>query len=72
SGGQSGKAGKLYLKSGKDLDAKGFQLIGPNEHLCFELPGGGGFGSVKDRNPEYMIDDKRAGLLSNKVNAEDE
>ena len=72
SGGQSGRAGKLYLKSGKDLDAKGFQLIGPNEHLCFELPGGGGFGSVKDRNPEYMIDDKRAGLLSNKANAEDE
>jgi len=63
SGGENGKAGRLYLESGRELDAKGFQLIGPNERLCFELPGGGGFGAIKDRNPDQFIKDQRAGLV---------
>ncbi len=63
-GGGNGATGRLYLKSGKPLDPKGLQLIGANERLCFELPGGGGFGPAEKRDPESLEADRRAGLVT--------
>jgi N-methylhydantoinase B/oxoprolinase/acetone carboxylase alpha subunit len=63
-GGGNGAVGNLYLKSGKKLAPKGLQLIGPNERLCFELPGGGGFGPAGDRDPVRLNADRRAGLVT--------
>jgi len=71
SGGENGKAGRVYLESGQELDAKGFQLIGPNERLCFELPGGAGYGFLKDRDAEHFVNDQRSGLISNQSNLGD-
>ncbi|MBT4720449.1 MAG: hydantoinase B/oxoprolinase family protein, partial [Rhodospirillaceae bacterium] len=62
----NGAVGNLYLKSGKPLEPKGFQLVGPNDRLCFELPGGGGFGPAEDRDPAEMDADRRAGLVTDK------
>ena len=56
--------GRLYLKSGKSLEPKGLQMIGPDELLCFELPGGGGFGPAEDRDPAQLDADRRAGLVT--------
>jgi N-methylhydantoinase B/oxoprolinase/acetone carboxylase alpha subunit len=63
-GGENGAVGKLFLESGAPLDPKGLQLIGPNERLCFDLPGGGGFGPADQRNPMRAAEDRRAGLLT--------
>jgi len=63
-GGEDGSRGRLYLKSGKELEPKGLQLIGPNERLCFDLPGGGGFGPPEGRDTQSRADDLRAGLVS--------
>ena len=65
-GGGNGAVGNLYLKSGKPLEPKGFQLVGPNDRLCFEFPGGGGFGPAEDRDPAEMDADRRAGLVTDK------
>ena len=62
-GGKNGSVGRLYLESGQLLDPKGFQLIGPNERMCFEIPGGGGFGDPSNRNRENRAVDVRSGLL---------
>ena len=63
-GGGDGAVGRLYLKSGKSLEPKGLQMIGPDEILCFELPGGGGFGPAEDRDPARLDADRRAGLVT--------
>jgi len=62
-GGENGSVGRLFLVSGKKLESKGFQLIGPGERICFEVPGGGGFGPKNKRDPIEEENDKRAGLL---------
>jgi len=66
-GGGNGAVGKLFLKSGKQLEPKGLQLIGPGERVCFELPGGGGFGLANGRDPVRLDDDRRAGLVTGRV-----
>ncbi|MBT3701862.1 MAG: hydantoinase B/oxoprolinase family protein, partial [Alphaproteobacteria bacterium] len=71
-GGESGSFGKLGLTSGQDLEPKGLQIIGPNERMYFELPGGGGFGPATDRDPGLVGDDQRAGLYSVNPDADDD
>ena len=71
-GGANGEVGELYLQFGRQLDPKGLQLIGPNERLCFDLPGGGGFGPADQRDPAMAADDRRAGLLTDDKTSEDE
>jgi N-methylhydantoinase B/oxoprolinase/acetone carboxylase alpha subunit len=63
-GGESGSYGHLKLKSGKTLQPKGLQIIGPDERMVFELPGGGGFGPAEKRDPVSAQEDERAGLLA--------
>ena len=49
-GGGNGMTGRLYLKSGKELQGKGRQSIPSGDRLVIEMPGGGGLGSASKRD----------------------
>jgi N-methylhydantoinase B len=63
-GGHNGAAGRVSLASGRTLRGKGQQTIPPGERLRLELPGGGGFGEPRERDPERVEADVRDGLVS--------
>ena len=46
------------------LSGKGTQTIPSGERLVIEMPGGGGLGEAKTRNPAAVAADVRAGLIS--------
>jgi len=52
------------LASGQTLRGKGQQTIPSGERLRLELPGGGGFGDPRERDPEQVKADVRDGLVS--------
>ena len=62
-GGGEGAKGRLHLTSGKVLRNKGFQPIPKGERLIVEMPGGGGYGDPKSRDPAYVAADARAGFI---------
>ena len=62
-GGGEGAKGKLSLTSGDVLRNKGFQSIPKRERLIVEMPGGGGYGDPKSRDPESVAADVRAGFI---------
>ena len=53
-GGLSGGAGVVRLDSGKPLKSKGRQSVPYGDRLILELPGGGGYGSPTERDPERV------------------
>ncbi len=63
-GGGAGAAGRVSLVSGQALRAKGQQTIPPGERLRLEMPGGGGLGDPKQREPNKVAEDVRNGLVS--------
>jgi len=63
-GGHDGAPGNVSLVSGQALRGKGQQTIPPGERLRLELPGGGGFGDPRERDPEKVKADVRDGLVS--------
>ena len=63
-GGRDGAAGRVKLKSGRDLKSKGRQSIPYQDHLVLELPGGGGYGDPAGREPERVAEDVRDGLIT--------
>jgi N-methylhydantoinase B len=64
SGGASGAAGVVALKSGRVLRSKGQQTVPAGDLLRLELPGGGGHGDPLDRDAERVAEDVRDGLVS--------
>jgi N-methylhydantoinase B len=54
----------VSLASGKPLRGKGQQTVPPGERLRLELPGGGGFGDPRERDPRAVRADVRNGLIS--------
>ena len=62
-GGGEGSKGKLSLTSGGVLRNKGIQSIPKGERLIVEMPGGGGYGDPKSRDPESVAADVRAGFI---------
>ena len=62
-GGGVGAKGRLSLTSGQELRNKGFQPIPTGERLIVEMPGGGGYGDPKTRDPETVAADVRAGFI---------
>jgi len=64
SGGGEGQVGKVYLGSGKTLRQKGQQPIPTGDRLFLEMPGGGGFGDPRQRDPALVATDVRDGLVS--------
>ena len=63
-GGHDGAAGRVSLASGQALRGKGQQTIPPGERLRLELPGGGGFGDPRERDPEKVRADVQDGFVS--------
>jgi N-methylhydantoinase B len=51
-------------RSGETLRTKGFQVIPDGDRLLLEMPGGGGMGDPKDRDPALLARDVRDGLVS--------
>jgi N-methylhydantoinase B len=64
-GGRDGARGRVTLaRSGETLRTKGFQVIPDGERLLMEMPGGGGMGDPRDRDPALLARDVRDGLVS--------
>jgi len=63
-GGQSGGAGRVSLLSGRPIRPKGRQTVPPGDFIRLELPGGGGHGEPRRRDPERVADDVADGLIS--------
>ena len=62
--GGDGACGHLALESGQFLKGKGKQLIPSGDVLIFQTPGGGGYGPAHTRDPEFVLADLSAGLIS--------
>ena len=65
-GGGEGAAGWVGLNdaNGTVLRSKGFQVIPKGRRLLLKLPGGGGMGDPKDRDPALVTRDVEDGLVS--------
>jgi N-methylhydantoinase B len=63
-GGQPGAAGQVGLLSGRPIRPKGRQTVPPGDFLRLELPGGGGHGAPRRRDPEVVAADVADGLVS--------
>ena len=63
-GGDDGSGGRVGLGSGGELDGKGTQTVPPGDRVVIEMPGGGGLGDPRERDPEAVARDCRAGLVS--------
>ncbi|MBR0680246.1 hydantoinase B/oxoprolinase family protein [Roseomonas eburnea] len=65
-GGGEGAAGWVGLNdpNGTVLRTKGFQIVPKGKHLLLKLPGGGGMGDPKERDPDLVKRDVEDGLVS--------
>lgn len=63
-GGKPGAAGRMSLRSGRALRGKGKQLVPAGDVLVVEMPGGGGHGDPKLRDPAAIAADVRNGFVS--------
>jgi N-methylhydantoinase B len=63
-GGRPGAAGTVTLRSGRPIRPKGRQTVPPRDALRLELPGGGGFGDPRARDPQSVSDDVLDGLIT--------
>jgi len=68
-GGWDGMAGNLRLGSGERLRGKGQQTIPKGGTLFIEMPGGGGLGDPRRRDPARVIEDVRLGMVSREAAA---
>ena len=62
--GLSGGAGRIYLKSGRELRGKGRQTIPAGDVVILEMPGGGGYGDPSLRDPSQVKTDVLNELVS--------
>jgi N-methylhydantoinase B len=70
-GGGNGMNGRVYASSGVEMKAKGRQRVAAGDRLILEMPGGGGYGDPKARDPERVALDVRDGLVSAEAAARD-
>jgi N-methylhydantoinase B len=55
------------LESGVKLKGMGRQIIPIGDRLVINMPGGGGFGEPKERDPKKIIEDLKMGLIDAKT-----
>jgi N-methylhydantoinase B len=53
------------------LRTKGFQVVPKGRHLLLKLPGGGGMGDPRERDPALVARDVADGLVSPEAAARD-
>src|SRR5271167_5187819 len=70
-GGATGAPGRVTLGSGRPIDPKGRQSVPGGDFIRLELPGGGGFGTPADRDPEQVALDVADGLISRETARDD-
>ena len=58
-------------KNGVEIPHGPQQSLGPGDRLSMALPGGGGFGLAKEREPERVARDVRLGYVSVKAALDD-
>ena len=63
-GGGAGAPGTVALRSGRPIRPKGRQTVPPRDAIRLELPGGGGFGDPRGRDPQRVRDDVLDGLIT--------
>src|ERR1700744_6022493 len=63
-GGRAGAAGTVALRSGRPIRPKGRQTVPPRDAIQLHLPGGGGLGDPRSRDPQSVRDDVLDGLIS--------
>jgi N-methylhydantoinase B len=63
-GGGKGAPGRVSLVSGRPIRAKGRQSVPGGDFIRLETPGGGGFGSPAERDPDQVAADVADGLIS--------
>jgi N-methylhydantoinase B len=64
SGGRPGAGGVVTLRSGRPIRPKGRQTVPPRDAICLQLPGGGGFGDPRAREPQHVREDVLDGLIT--------
>jgi N-methylhydantoinase B len=63
-GGQPGATGRLSLVSGEDVQPKTVIQVDEADRVRLELPGGGGYGDPRERDPERVLADVVDGYVS--------
>jgi N-methylhydantoinase B len=63
-GGATGAPGGVALASGAPIKAKGRQTVRAGDAIRLELPGGGGWGDPRRRDPRRVASDVADGLVS--------
>jgi N-methylhydantoinase B/oxoprolinase/acetone carboxylase alpha subunit len=63
-GGGAGAPGRVTLISGRPIGPKGRQSVPGGDFIRLELPGGGGFGDLAERDPEQVALDVADGLIT--------
>jgi N-methylhydantoinase B len=66
-GGGFGAPGQVSLVSGKPIRSKGRQTVPGGDFIRLELPGGGGFGSPAERDPDQVASDVADGLITSET-----
>ena len=54
----------MTLRSGRPIRPKGRQTVPPRDAIQLGLPGGGGFGDPRQRDPKLVRDDVLDGLIT--------
>ena len=62
--GRAGRHGAARLASGPQFDDKAIHAVPPGDRLIVELPGGGGLGDPRRRDPERIRADLDAGFVT--------
>lgn len=62
--GHPGAPGNVALRSGRPIRPKGRQTVPARDVICLSLPGGGGFGNPRERDPALVREDVLDGLIS--------
>jgi N-methylhydantoinase B len=63
-GGANGAAGTVALRSGRPIRPKGRQTVPPRDAIQLHLPGGGGLGDPRTRDPQSVKADVLDGLIT--------
>jgi N-methylhydantoinase B len=63
-GGKPGANGSVSLRSGRPIRPKGRQTVPARDAIQLGLPGGGGFGDPRTRDPQRVAEDVLDGLIT--------